>query len=67
MPVKHLEIIKTLNIVNFNVLLILAHMNFELEGFSLCYLKSILSKIDKLFPLFRTRLLSVGLTLLFTE
>lgn len=67
MPVKHFETRKTLNIVLFDDLLVLTHMNFELEGFSLCNLKSIVSKIDRLFPLFRTCLLSFGLTLLFTE
>lgn len=59
---KHL-----LNIVLFCDLPFLTHMNFELEDFSLCSLKSILSKIDRLFPLFRTCLLSFGLTLLLTE
>lgn len=54
MLVKPFETIQTLNIVLFYNLLFLTHMNFELEDFSLCNLKSILSKIDRLFPLFRT-------------
>jgi len=67
MPVKHFETIQTLNIVLFYDLAFLTHMNSELEDFLLCNLRSVLSKIDRHFPLFRTRLLSFGLTLLLTE
>lgn len=66
MHVKHFEIIKThyLILFFFYGLLILTHMNFwirEFLSFSLCNLKSILSKTDKLFPLFQNMPSQFGL------